>query len=169
LPPVAPLGAFEQTKALNLLKQFLNLKPDTRAQLRIPLQRLNAALRQSHIVDRAIDLGIGLEALLLHDVDKSDSLRYRFSLRGAAFLTAQGPNRKAHFYRLRELYDLRSKAVHKGDISGNGIKLPDLPKIPYTEFLEDGARLCASLITAIIEKGHLPNWDDVILFNSNDL
>ncbi len=168
LPPVAPLGVFDENRAKELLKQFLELKPEVRVQIRISLQRLNAALRQTYIVDRAIDLGVGLEALLLHDMDQSDGLRYRFALRGAVFLAPPGAERKAHFFQFRELYDLRSKAVHKGNITGGGAKLPDLPRIPYAAFLQDGARLCAALITTIIEHGRLPNWEDVILFNSAD-
>jgi hypothetical protein len=159
LPSVAPLGAFDEKKATELLKQFLGLTPEVRTQIRVPLQRVNAALRQTSIVDQAIDLGVGLEALLLHDMDQSDGLRYRFALRGAVFLAPPGSDRKAHFVKLKALYDLRSKAVHKGDIPA---------KNSHPALLQEGACMCATLVTAIINHGRLPNWEDIILFNSPD-
>lgn len=169
LPLVAPLGVFDKSKAAKLVTRFLKLTPEIRTQLHVPLQRLNAALRQASIVDRAIDLGVGLEALLLHDISGSDGLQYRFALRGATFLVPPGEERKTYFYKFRELYRLRSTAVHKGHIAKPMVKLPNLPAIPCDELLRDGEYLCASLISAIIDQGHFPDWEDVILFNSVDL
>ena len=50
--------------------------------LRIPLDRLDRAGRVRDFADKAIDLGIALEALLLHDA-KGGEKSFRMSLRGA--------------------------------------------------------------------------------------
>lgn len=51
--------------------------------LRIPIDRLGRAGRETDFADRAIDLGIALESLLLHDIGDHGELKFRLSLRGA--------------------------------------------------------------------------------------
>ena len=53
--------------------------------LRIPLDQLDKAAHDRDFTDRSIDLGIALEAHLLHDLGKEDrgELSFRLSLRGA--------------------------------------------------------------------------------------
>ncbi len=72
--------------------------------------------RDRDFADQAIDLGIALEALLLHELGKEDrgELRYRLSLRGA-WLGGGDEQERAEIQRtLKAVYDLRSRAVHAG-------------------------------------------------------
>ena len=81
--------------------------------LRIAIDRLYQALLRKKSVNQAIDLGIALEVVLLHGIGEADrgEMRYRTSIRGAAFLGENKADRVVIFKRLKEAYDLRSKAV----------------------------------------------------------
>ena len=68
------------------------------------------------LADISIDLGIALEALLLHEQNKKNrgELRFRLGLRGAWLVGSDGNERAEILKLLREVYDLRSIAVHSG-------------------------------------------------------
>jgi hypothetical protein len=123
---------------------------DRRKVLHTPLSRLGRAIRQFSVVDRAIDLGIALEALLLHDAQSNTELGYRLRLRGALLREGDLSARRDTMKLLNELYKLRSNAVHRG-------------RVDRTEknwrTLEDGIMLCAELIRIVIERGGKIDFD----------
>ncbi|HEY5236868.1 MAG TPA: hypothetical protein VIJ62_00685 [Rhizomicrobium sp.] len=83
--------------------------------LRIPLDRLGRAGREGDFADRAIDLGIALESLLLGDNDLGE-LSFRLSLHGAWLIGNDEAERLEIQKSLKKLYELRSRAVHSGAI-----------------------------------------------------
>lgn len=161
--PIPPLGAFDGDHATTLVRSMLKMGTATRAQLHVPLQRLNRALCQLNPVDRAIDLGIGLEALLLQNIGSTESLRYRFALRGACFHAPKGQSRQNCFYQLRAIYDLRSTAVHTGVVPRTSKTLPQSKAVPIELFLHTSLRLACALLAAVIIRGEIPDWEQVVL------
>lgn len=137
-----------------LFSRFEKLKPSERAVIRITLDRLNQAIRRRNIVDKAIDLGIALEVMLLHGIEENyrGELKFRSSIRGAAFLGGEKPEQLKTFKLLKHAYDLRSKAVHSG-------ALKEKAKEPVKQILEDAASTCASIARKLIDRGSFPNWD----------
>jgi hypothetical protein len=140
-----------------LFSFFKRLQETERARLRIPLDRLNRALRRAASTDSAIELGIALESLLLSDLDdERGELTFRLRLRGARFLANTLTARKEVDRLLRDVYNARSIAVHTG-------RLPDrIGGVPITQLLEDGYRLAARVIEKIIRDG-TPDWPNVQL------
>ena len=110
-------------------------------------------------VDKAIDLGIALEVMLLHEMNDPErgELRYRSAVRGAHFLGGDSSERLSNFNWLKKVYDLRSKAVHLGHISGNAND---------TEVLQKGAILCSRIAMKIIEMGRFPIWEEEYVFSA---
>jgi hypothetical protein len=124
--------------------------------LHIPLDRLDKAAHDYDFTDRSIDLGIALEALLLHDLDKQDrgELRFRLSLRGA-WLGAKDERERAEIQRaLRKMYDLRSRAVHSGMVEQSQ---------ENTETIKQGTVLCMQLIRKIMDADCRIDWDTLVL------
>ena len=124
--------------------------------LRIPLDRLDRAAGDRDLADRAIDLGIALEALLLHEQNKKDrgELRYRLSLRGAWLGGVNEEERREILTSLRDVYDLRSHAVHTGAVDrGNRTD----------QTIECGTALCKQLIRKAIDVGGDINWESLVL------
>ena len=155
-----PPKEFHPAEARRIIDLFTEFRGE-RESLHVPLERLNSAMAQTRVVDRAIDLGIALEALLMHDSgtgQRSDNqeLRFKIGLRGAWLAGGTPAKRKACLNTLRKLYDLRSAAVHSGRITRG-------KTMEHHHFLESGEDLCADLITKVLETGDWPDWDKLVL------
>ena len=131
---------------------------DRNRYLRIPLDRLNRALLDRDFADKAIDLGIALEALLLHesgDPRERGELKYRLGLRAAWLLGEDAAERQKVQTTIGKLYDLRSRAVHSGEIDRNA---------KTGTQLHQASELCARLIGRIIELEMLGvNWKSLVV------
>lgn len=139
----------------SLFKRFQKMSSPEQKVMRISLDRLNQALRRQNLVDKAIDLGIALEVILLHGINEGDrgEMRYRSSVRGATFLGENKAERTKIFKRLRDTYDLRSVAVHSGVIkSKKGKKSPE-------KILEEAIRDSVDIAKKLIDRGSFPDWD----------
>jgi hypothetical protein len=129
--------------------------------LRIPLDRLDKAAHDRDFTDRSIDLGIALEALLLHDLGKEDrgELSFRLSLRGAWLGAKDEKERAVIKTALRKMYDLRSRAVHSGMVEQSQ---------QHRETINQGAALCKQLIRKIIDADCRIDWNALVLGGASD-
>jgi hypothetical protein len=155
-----PAKEFDSAGVQRIINLFTEFRGE-RTSLHVPLERLNSAMAQTRIVDRAIDLGIALEALLMHESNtgrRSDNqeLRFKIGLRGAWLGGGTPDKRQVCAGTLRKLYDLRSTAVHSGRITRGDTK-------EHHHFLESGEDLCADLITKVLETGCWPDWDKLVV------
>jgi hypothetical protein len=141
-----------------LAKDYFSIDPSIRSKvLRVPLDRLNKAFSERDFTDRVIDLGIGLEALLLHNLGKDrGELSFRFSLHGAWLLGATGAERTEIHKMLRSMYQLRSQAVHVGEIDFNQENSAVFGK---------SIELCQRLIRAMIERMCKVDWSQLVMGN----
>ncbi|MGE5512267.1 MAG: hypothetical protein ACM31O_13555, partial [Bacteroidota bacterium] len=137
-------------KIADLFQRYIAIGGEVRDVLRISLDRLALALRESMLTDRAIDLGIALETMLLHNAGEADrgELRYRAAIRGATFLGGSSEERLRTYNLLRDAYDLRSKAVHSGRIDPKD----KIRKMVPAEILSNAAATCAAVARALIER-----------------
>jgi hypothetical protein len=143
--------------AAALVGKFRALDAATKDALRLPMQRLNMAMRRASSVDSAVDLGISLEALFLSDLqDDRGELTFRLRLRVARYLEPGRDRRELLFKLVGDLYAVRSVAVHTG-------RIPDSVRgRPASEILTEGFRLTASAIRRFITEG-VPDWTRVQL------
>lgn len=144
-------------KFADLFGHYIALGSEVRDALRISLDRLGLALRESMLPDKAIDLGIALEATLLHGTGDADrgELSYRAAIRGATFLGGASDERVKTFNLLRAAYRLRSSAAHTGRIDTTK-KIREL--LP-AEILSGAAATCAAIARKLIRRGSLPDWE----------
>jgi hypothetical protein len=138
-----------------LFHRFEDFNASEKSVMRVALDRLNQALRRQNIVDKAIDLGIALEVMLLHGIGENDrgELRFRSSIRGATFLGGGKPERLKTLKLLKDAYDLRSKAVH------SGVLKKEKKGLPPERVLEDATSTCARIARKLINRGSFPDWD----------
>ena len=96
-----------------------------------------------NLVDRFIDLRIALESLYLKDFlnEYSQEMRFRLSLIGAWHLGANFSDRRYIRKRLRDAYDMASKAVHGDDLEFNA---------KNQKLLSDGQDLCRQGILKLL-------------------
>jgi hypothetical protein len=140
-----------------IISGYFSLPASDRRRLRIVLDRLNAAKSNGPLEDRAIDLGISLEALLFNPDEKQPELTFKFKMRGS-FLSADEPaDRRQAFSLLDRIYSHRSRAAHGGSF--------DTEKVPRVRRdIEEGAQLASTLIQRVLALGQIPeNWNGLIL------
>jgi hypothetical protein len=142
-------------KAQNVVRRYLELPQSERTRLRVPLDRLNRAIRRLEDVDRAIELGVACESIFLGD-QSSDrgELSFRLRLRVAWLLGKDASERQRLMRLFRDLYAIRSSAVHSGN-------LPSTIDNPGT-ILDEGIKAVAEALYVVIVKG-APNWDKLVL------
>jgi len=150
-------AALDGVGVAELFQRFMQMNSPEKRALRIALDRLNLALRKRGIVDDAIDLGIALEAMLLHGMGRDDrgELKFRQAVRGAIFLGGEKAERLKTFNLLRDAYDLRSRAVHTGTLDPEKAVRGMTP----IQILDGAAGACASIARKLIERGSFPDWD----------
>ena len=105
--------AVDSSPVSQLFRLFDKFDRSDKDVMRMALDRLSQSMRKRNDVDRAIDLGIALEMLLLHESERGE-LKYRFSVHGAMLLGGNKAERMATYKLLQNVYDLRSSAVHRG-------------------------------------------------------
>jgi Apea-like HEPN len=138
------------------IDRYFALSQGTRQRLHIVLDRLNAAKRPQTFEDRAVDLGVSLEALLFNPKDVPAEISLKFKLRGSVLATEDPEERKAVFKLLDRLYTYRSTAAHGGAIDPVGSSVE-------TD-LTEGISLASRLIQRVLALRRIPeNWNGLIL------
>ena len=141
-----------------LIERFDGLEHDSIQHLRISIERLVRARRHSNLTDKAIDLGISLEALL-GDANGGGEITYKLSVRGARLIARATKKRSEIKSLLTAIYRLRSKAVHTGRIPAR-TTIAGKGKTPTHEVLKMGSELCGDLLRKCVTMGGKPSWDD---------
>ncbi len=131
------LDAEELAQAKDLFGCYLGLADEVRRAIRVPLDRLNDSIRRRNLEDAAIDLGISLEALF------GGPGRDR---RASEFLRGRPDERDGIKKSVRDIYSLRSRAVHGGRVNGGEAK----------QVLKSGWEVVAEALRKTILLGKLP-------------
>lgn len=145
---------------LKYVREFFSLERKLQEVLRVPLRRLNQFRRKWNEVDRAIDLGIALESLLLHDHNENDPISFPFRLRGSWMLAGNSAEREEYLKLFKEIYDCRCAAVHAGKFSNRFKKKLSLP---INKLMDKGDSLCIEIIKKILQTKEFPVWNKLIL------
>ena len=142
------------SEALAIYRGMQDLPPRVATKLRVPIDRWIKSKANRSPVDTFIDLGIALESLYLQDIDNTSELGFRLRLRAAWYLAEDQAGRGKIMKDLRDVYGLRSKAVHTGDIGS---------RRDFAVLLERGQQLCQQSIVKVIRNGGFPDWNQLVL------
>jgi hypothetical protein len=147
----------DQQRLKVLHEKFLVLLDAEKQHYRIPLARLNSAMRRTTWVDSAIDLGIALESIFLQDLEPDrGELTFRLRVRAARFLAVDVQERRSLFQFFGDLYGVRSNAVHSGTVPAN-VRGRDTQEV-----LNRGYELVAAATESMILTG-APDWLGMLL------
>ncbi|WP_323813570.1 hypothetical protein [Cellvibrio sp. NN19] len=147
------LGSDKIEHFQNTLNTFLNIPPKLRKPIEIGLFRLGQAMNTMNTTQKAIDLGIALECILTAPSTK-DQLSFQFRTIGSLLVGGDFEERKRNFWLFKAIYNLRSQAVHNGEISAEE-KIPDRGKTSTSLIIHEGIALAQKAYLAIIQKGGL--------------
>lgn len=139
-----------------LHKAWRNLSDGERKHLRVPLDRLNRALRNVPPVDTAIELGVAIDALFLaeREADRGEQT-LTLRLRASRFLGTTVADRKRLARLFGALYRARSMAVHAGRLDDR------IDGFDTRSLLADGGRLTSVALQRIIAEGE-PDWTELL-------
>lgn len=151
----------DQALARTVVANFFRLSDGDRQRMRAILGRLNSA-KASHRSeeDRAIDLGIALEALLFNPNDTPSEISFKFRVRGSVLASNDPAKRKEAYKILNRIYSLRSKAAHGVMLRGDR----RTKRSPASTLLDEDLELAETLIRRVLEIGRIPqDWNGYIL------
>jgi Apea-like HEPN len=142
-----------------LFASWLALDIATKQYLRLPLERLNSStLQHFRFVDSAIDLGIAFESTFLSRKER-EQIGALIRLRAAKYLSNDFASRQAIVKQVKDVYSLRSLAVHRGTFE-NESAWRDINKV--VNALTAGREILRQALRKHIENG-VPNWELVDL------
>ena len=152
-------------EAVSLYEARKSLSPGLARRLEVPIKRWIKSQTDQSLVDAFIDLGIVLESLYLDDGRESE-LGFRLRLRAGWFLGNSVEERDSVMNNIRDIYELRSGAVHAGQV-------PDVHKTRQIRDIKDEAvDLCMRSIVKKIHHarayGEFPNWNRLVLGDDNE-
>ena len=142
-----------------LVRAYMALESEKgKKKIRIALERLHQALIRRDPADRAVELSIALEALL---IDSSGEHTFKLSYRAALLVSDNVEERITNRGIIEATYDVRSKLLHRGSAKtevkvkeGQGKK-----EMPVEEVASKAATITARVIKRIIMEGGLPEWN----------
>ena len=136
---------------------YAPLEKELKQALRIPIERLNQAMRRLQPADAAIDLGISFEALFLSDREPDrGELGFTLRVRVGRYLGSCEQERRELARLVRRIYSIRSAAVHSGSVPTK------IEGIGVNQLLADGYQVMASGIEKIIRGRGIPDWSSVV-------
>lgn len=150
------LSADKFAYAREIHELYAGLSKEMKRPIRIPLERLNQAIRRLELGDAAIDLGISFESLFLSDREPDrGELGFTLRIRVARYLKSSEQERRELARLVQRIYKIRSTAVHTGET------LAEVDGIPSKQLLEQGYEVMANSIDKLIRKG-IPDWPSII-------
>jgi hypothetical protein len=161
----AKLGDAEVCRIKETVAKFVALDTAEQVRLRIPMDRLNRTYRKGmKSVDSAIDLGIALESVYA-PAKLSEGIGRAIRTRAARFLGGSLDERRQTDRAVKDLYALRSAAIHSGSFVGHGSDKKWHDESNVREALGRGQALIAKSLVKLIHEGE-PNWDDFDLLGN---
>ena len=147
------------SQLLESVSHLRKLDESNRLRLRVPLDRLNRSyLAGMRNVDKAIELGIALESLYA-PAKLSDGIAFAVRTRAARFLGGSPDERRRTARTLRDVYDLRSRAVHAGRFDAVEASKKWRDEALVVQVLEEGQRVVGQSLVKVIQEG-APNWEE---------
>lgn len=129
------------------VESYLKLPEETRSYLRLPISRLNMAMRDFTPKNKAIDGSICLDALI--GSNKNDHIDHELGMKSALILGATAQEREQIYYDVKEFYSLRNEAVHPG--KDKNITNPE-------GTASRGLEICLRLLRTMIIRGEKLEW-----------
>jgi hypothetical protein len=146
-----PVSGAAVRRAFHRLGEFLGIESFARAIDRLGRSRLAASP-----VDRALDLGIAAEIVLMHDQSPTNTeIAHKIGGRAAWLLGRDPGEREAIFKEMKMLYQARSQAAHSGALSSKS-----------KHDLASADRLVMRVFNAILQRGGFPEWNNLVMGGS---
>ncbi len=144
---------------LSMIKGWMEYRGD-RKSLGIAVRRLadsRSRIGRFGTEDRMLDTAIALESM--YELSSSE-ISYRLATRAGHYLGDESNERLRIFGQIRRFYDARSAVVHGS--SGRRTR------VSQREALSEGFQIARMTLIKLLEHGHPPDWDALVMSSGND-
>ncbi len=126
--------------------------------MKTALKHLNQAMCHSIVGDKALDLSVALECLLL-GTEKGNNT-FKVALRAALTAYPKLEQRAACRSIIQSMYGIRSKLVHNGEGSSNNetVKVKGQDPMPAQEVVKKATDLTVLIIQNLMKNEEEPDW-----------
>jgi Apea-like HEPN len=152
---------WDASAAPELVKAYLELAstPALKNRVHTAMERLHQALVRRSPADKALELAIALETLL---VNSQGEHTFKIALR-AALLTAENLEERSRNRAIIEaVYGMRSALMHSGQ-APTECKLRGYGKKPSVEVAAEAATITSLIIRRVLAERQLPDWNSLEL------
>lgn len=134
----------------NYYQALIRTSGTTQSRLIAALNRLGQSKIRRSITDRAVDLGIALESIL---VERNESqITQKFASRASWLLTNRSSSQLPEFKLFKQIYHCRSDAVHQGHVAET-YRLGNGDRVDTSHFLGVATIAAQNLIKKILSRG----------------
>ena len=156
-----------QQSFANIQRKFRERPVNDQQKLSHALYRFAQAKGRLNEGDKALDLGIALEMLLLNTDHKNkelpSQLSLQFRLRGCWLIAESYEERSELYQKLGKIYGLRSQIAH----NGNSHELARMEHSKKQEMLTDHIVIAERIFQKLILDGFPTDWSSLILGRGN--
>jgi len=150
--PQAP--AVDFSGAPTLVRAYMKLTPTVKSRVYTALRRLQLAVTRREPADRALEISIALETLLINTPGEHT---FKISLRAAMLGSENVEERMANRSIIEAAYGIRSRLMHEGN-SAIEVKVKGQGKRTAVEVMSEAGIITARIIKRIIMEGRFPEW-----------
>ena len=140
--------------SIEVVSAYLALGGSLRDKTRLALDRLNQAVRRRPSGDKAIDLCIAFEVLV---VDGPGENTHKVGLRAALAIGGSRAERVVHRAIVGALYTIRSAVAHSGSLPSD-VRVHGRGKVKSAKVIEEAEVVLAQLIRALMQRRIPPQW-----------
>jgi len=148
---------FDPHRVSTLLSQFMNLDSGMKNRVRTSMQRLAQACLRREPADRALELAIALEALL---VDAAGEHTFKIGLRVALLTPGDRDERKKARAIIEAMYKIRSSLMHSGQ-TNDTCKVRGHGEMRTAGIVSTALEITASVIQRVVAFGAPPDWSSL--------
>ena len=145
--PFEVLVDLDRLPVQKIVSAIRSLKGHSSSKVSIALERLAQSLRRRGNGDKAIELAIAFEALLVND--RGDN-RYKVAVHSGMLTTGPMAIKLDARRVAKKLYDLRSEVVHGGRVKNEAVAMGTI---------SEATALLTQLIQIIAKRGEIPDWE----------
>jgi len=148
-------GGTDLQQAIDTVSGFYALEDGVRHRVRTAMERVHLAFIRSSPADRALELAIALETLL---VESSGENTFKIALRAALLTGDDVQTRATNRAIIGAAYGLRSALMHSGQSPGH-CTVRGRGKVPAAEVAATATGITVAVIQRILRDRQLPDWN----------
>ena len=152
---IAKQGEMDLRQAAEIVRAYYDLDEVSRRKVRTAMERVHLAFIRSSPEDKAVELSIALETLL---IGSGGANSFKISLRAALLTAKDMKTRATNRAIIQATYNLRNNLMHSGESKSEVKVKGEEQQVPSREVAERATAITIDVIQSVLTAGKLPDW-----------